>query len=119
MNFHPSDHLANERTFLAYVRTAIAFIGLGFVVARFGVFLREYQIAVHVAPHGPGVSAPLGIAMVVAGVGIAAFGLYRYIGVERAIDRGTSPALSARGAATIVVVLVLIGLTLASVLAGV
>src|SRR3954454_14176491 len=34
------DHLANERTFLAWVRTALALIGLGFVLARLGLFLR-------------------------------------------------------------------------------
>jgi uncharacterized membrane protein YidH (DUF202 family) len=33
--------LANDRTLLAWVRTAIALAGLGFVVARFGLFLRE------------------------------------------------------------------------------
>jgi len=36
-----SDHLANERTYLAWIRTGIAIIALGFVVARFGLFLRE------------------------------------------------------------------------------
>ena len=35
------EHLANERTLLAWIRTAIALMGLGFVVARFGLFLRE------------------------------------------------------------------------------
>src|ERR671933_327093 len=34
--------LANERTFLAWLRTSIAIIGLGFVVARFSLFLREF-----------------------------------------------------------------------------
>jgi putative membrane protein len=35
-----SDHAANERTFLAWVRTAIAIIAFGFVVERFDLFLR-------------------------------------------------------------------------------
>jgi putative membrane protein len=35
------DLLANERTLLAWARTAIAIMGLGFIVARFGLFLRE------------------------------------------------------------------------------
>src|SRR5262245_46255244 len=35
------DHLANERTFLAWVRTALGLIGLGFVLARMGLFLRQ------------------------------------------------------------------------------
>ena len=34
-----SDHAANERTFLAWVRTGIAVIALGFVVEKFNLFL--------------------------------------------------------------------------------
>lgn len=44
------DHLANERTFLAWVRTALGLIGLGFVLARMGLFLR--QIALTTAAEG-------------------------------------------------------------------
>ena len=36
-----ADHLANERTLLAWSRTSIAIIALGFVVARFGLLIRE------------------------------------------------------------------------------
>ncbi len=34
-------YMAAERTFLAWIRTGIALMGFGFVVARFGLFLRE------------------------------------------------------------------------------
>jgi putative membrane protein len=34
-----SDHAANERTFLAWVRTAIAVMAFGFVIERFDLFL--------------------------------------------------------------------------------
>ena len=37
------EHQANERTFLAWLRTSLALIGFGFVIARFGLFLRELQ----------------------------------------------------------------------------
>ncbi len=47
---HTTDHLANERTFLAWLRTALALIGLGFVLARMGLFLR--QLAVMTAHQG-------------------------------------------------------------------
>ncbi|QEM08229.1 DUF202 domain-containing protein [Mucilaginibacter rubeus] len=33
-----SDHLANERTFLAWIRTSIALMGFGFVVVKFSLF---------------------------------------------------------------------------------
>ena len=38
---HVTDHLANERTFLAWIRTGLATITFGFVVERFGLLLRE------------------------------------------------------------------------------
>jgi len=54
------DHLANERTFLAWVRTALGLIGLGFVLARMGLFLR--QIAATGAAEGfPGVQPGRGL----------------------------------------------------------
>jgi putative membrane protein len=40
------EHQANERTFLAWLRTSIALIGFGFAIARFGLFLRELQTSV-------------------------------------------------------------------------
>jgi len=36
-----TDYLANERTYLTWLRTGIATIGLGFVVAKFGLAIRE------------------------------------------------------------------------------
>ena len=45
-----SDYLAAERTFLAWIRTGLALMGFGFVVARFGLFLQEIQV---VAPEVP------------------------------------------------------------------
>lgn len=40
-NPDPRDYFAAERTLLAWVRTGLAMMGFGFVVARFGLFLRE------------------------------------------------------------------------------
>ena len=37
----PRVHFAAERTFLAWIRTGLALMGFGFVVARFGLFLKE------------------------------------------------------------------------------
>jgi putative membrane protein len=50
-----SDFLANERTFLAWVRTSLGLIGLGFVLARMGLFLRQIAITAQglAAMNGP------------------------------------------------------------------
>ncbi len=60
-----TEYLANERTFLAWIRTSIAVISLGFVVAKFGVWLRELaaRIAPQVETRGTGMSMPMGVAM--------------------------------------------------------
>jgi len=40
-----SDYLAAERTLLAWIRTGLALMGFGFVVARFGLFLQQLRAA--------------------------------------------------------------------------
>lgn len=66
---HATEYLANERTFLAWVRTSIAVISLGFVVAKFSVWMRE--LVMRLSPGAPvaslGVSMPIGILMMAFG----------------------------------------------------
>ncbi len=65
----PRVYFAAERTFLAWIRTGIALMGFGFVVARFGLFLRELQISPHgEPPSSPRLSLWIGVALVVMGV---------------------------------------------------
>ena len=112
-----SDHLANERTFLAYIRTALAFIGFGFVSARFAVFMREFsQIAHNRLPSGHGVSDSLGVAMVVMGIAVGCFGAYRYSAQLRAITDGRPNPLSIPAAVATAVGIALFGGLLAVVL---
>jgi len=85
-----SEILANERTFLAWVRTSIAVMSLGFVIARFGLWVRE--VAMHINPqmpvHRSGLSAPLGECMIGAGALITVFAAWRYHVINRSIRRG-------------------------------
>src|SRR5438552_15127335 len=82
--------LANERTFLAWLRTSIAVMSLGFVVARFGLWLRE--LAMQINPHVPmqhtGLSLPLGEVMIGFGALLTLLAAWRYHVVNRAIERG-------------------------------
>ena len=85
MTARAREHLANERTVLAWTRTAITFMGLGFVVARFGIFLRQIETAPETGTHYSGV---IGIGLVVAGLGTAAISLVRFFRARAQIDAG-------------------------------
>ncbi|MBX9584797.1 MAG: DUF202 domain-containing protein, partial [Gemmataceae bacterium] len=66
----PRVFFAAERTLLAWVRTGIGLVGLGFVVARFGLFLRVIRPDGDAGRHLA--SAALGVALSLAGAGVAA-----------------------------------------------
>ena len=89
------DHLANERTFLSWVRTAIAIVALGFVVAKSGILLREVSAGqVHAETARAG--AVVGVILVFAGMLIGALGAVRFWQIRQNIDRGVvrfSPGL--------------------------
>jgi putative membrane protein len=80
-----TDTLANERTFLAYARTALAFIGFGFVIARFSLFTREFESVSHVTHASGPISSIFGTFMAVAGIACALYGAYRYVETARGL----------------------------------
>lgn len=87
---HTSDHLANERTFLAWIRTSISVIGLGFVVAKFSVWLRELSTRIDAPIHArhTGLSLPIGVGMMVMGGLFAIAAAWRYRRVRQVIEHG-------------------------------
>lgn len=80
-----SDHLANERTFLAWVRTSIALMGFGFVVVKFSLFVRQLSLAVGAHPVTPptGFSGIIGMCLVAVGALTALIGYLRYRRIEK------------------------------------
>src|ERR1035437_10443893 len=85
-----TEHLAVERTFLAWVRTSISIIGLGFVVAKFGVWVRELaaRLEPQVQIHSTGMSLPMGIGMMAFGGILTVLAAWHCHIVHRAIERG-------------------------------
>lgn len=89
-----TDTLANERTFLAYVRTALAFIAFGFVIARFALFAREFSVLVHGPTHSEGISTGFGTGMALFGIVVALLGAWRYAVTDRRLVEGRIVRLS-------------------------
>ncbi|TVP65692.1 MAG: DUF202 domain-containing protein [Nodularia sp. (in: Bacteria)] len=84
------EHQANERTFLAWLRTSISLIGFGFAIARFGLFMRQLNVAL--TQQEPLVnpifnSENLGIVFVVFGIVAIALAAWRYNQVFWEIER--------------------------------
>ena len=83
------DYLAEERTFLAWIRTGIALMGFGLLVAHFELFADEPNVTQHasgVYPHGP--SLWFGAALVAIGVAVNLFAAWRHLRVFGELSRG-------------------------------
>jgi putative membrane protein len=86
-----SDHAANERTFLAWVRTAIAVMAFGFLVAKFNLFLKIAAQSLAggrgrvIALRGGGFGDVAGLALIVFGTAMVAMAALRFIRTGRAI----------------------------------
>lgn len=86
---HVSEHLANERTILAWVRTAIAVMTLGIAINRFSLFLVEFARTVPDGRTANVHAEEAGIGLVIVGVLVMLGGIWHYLDVARAIDEGS------------------------------
>ena len=86
MIHHYSDHAANERTFLAWVRTAIAFMGFGFLIVKFDIFLATMAAGTSSSRpvlHGQKFANEAGLVFILLGVAmtmVAAVRFFRMLG---------------------------------------
>lgn len=81
-------HMSNERTHLSYLRTSLSLLTFGVTLNRFSIYLRENKTEsnIHLVLYE---TQYVGLGMVLLGVGILAWALYRYRKVSREIDVGT------------------------------
>jgi putative membrane protein len=110
------DHAANERTFLAWVRTAIAIMAFGFLVEKFDLFL---EVA---APSLAGRSLSLpsqqfgnvaGLALIIVGTVMVAISAARFVATAKSIDsKDTIAGAGSRVDLALAALLVLLGCSL-------
>jgi putative membrane protein len=87
--------MANERTFLAWIRTSIGIMAFGFVVEKFALFIKQMSLILgnanieNVSPPSHGYSAIVGIFLVGLGTLMGLLAFLRYKKVERQINEDT------------------------------
>jgi len=85
-------HLANERTFLAWIRTSIAIMAFGFIVEKFALFVRQMHLLTGKTPPlatTQGYSSYLGMSLIILGALMGFLAFLRFKKVEKEIDDGT------------------------------
>jgi putative membrane protein len=84
-----SDHAANERTFLAWVRTAIAVMAFGFLVEKFNLFLQFARLSSatsHLPTGGSHLGEIAGLGLMAMGLAIVVLAALRFLKTAREID---------------------------------
>jgi putative membrane protein len=111
-----SDHAANERTFLAWVRTSIAVTAFGFLVERFDLFLAAIaptpavsKLAIHRSAFG----REAGLLLIAAGVAMVVLAAFRFARTAKEIDSGEIvPGTGSRLDIALAALLALLGVAL-------
>lgn len=86
----PRTYFAAERTFLAWIRTGLGLMGIGFAVSRFGLFLREIRgVPQQTPPHGLSLSVYSGVALVALGVVVNLSAVFHHVRTVKELRTGT------------------------------
>jgi putative membrane protein len=108
---HVLNHLSNERTLLAWIRTSIAVIALGIAINRVSLFLMEiHQLVPELRAVANRHIKGLGVGLIVLGIVVLVGAFWHYVRVGRAIDaenyRPSTVAMGVTSAAIIVMGLI-------------
>jgi putative membrane protein len=111
----PRVYFAAERTFLAWIRTGLGLMGIGFAVSRFGLFLRQLSATEsHLPSHTTGLSLWSGVALVALGVIVTLSSVLRHIQLTHQLTSGTwQPGRISRDAVILGLILAAIGIGMA------
>jgi putative membrane protein len=111
----PRVYFAAERTFLAWIRTGLGLMGIGFAVSRFGLFLRTISaVESHSPTHTTGLSLWSGVALVTLGVIVTLGSVLRHIQLIHQLSAGTwQPGRVSRDAVILGLILTAIGVGMA------
>jgi len=107
----PRTYFAAERTFLAWIRTGLGLMGVGFALARFGLFLREFQASQHTPLRHSGATVDSGVALVALGVVVNIAAVSHHIRTVKELRTGSwVPGRIATNAVVLSLLLALIGI---------
>ena len=111
----PRVYFAAERTFLAWIRTGLGLMGIGFAVSRFGLFLRQVTAAdSHLPTRTTGLSLWSGVVLVALGVIVTLSSVLRHIQLIHELSSGTwQPGRISRDAVILGLILTAIGIGMA------
>jgi putative membrane protein len=110
-----SDHAANERTFLAWVRTAIAVMAFGFVIERFDLFLQVIASQRQAPLNSPGstFANAAGLAFIAIGVAMIVISGFRFARTAKGIETENEvPSTGERFDLALAVLIGLLGVSL-------
>jgi putative membrane protein len=111
-----SDHAANERTFLAWVRTSIAVTAFGFLVERFDLFLALAESTAldrHITVSRPDFGRIAGLVLIVSGVAMVVLAALRFVKTAKEIDDpAIMPGTGSRVDVALTALLALLGIAL-------
>jgi putative membrane protein len=111
----PRVYFAAERTFLAWIRTGLGLMGIGFAVSRFGLFLRQVSASEsHLPSHTTGISLWSGVSLVALGVIVNLSAVVRHFQLIHELSSGTwRPGRISRDAVILGLLLAAIGVGMA------